>query len=233
MLTCAVAANEMGYLYDEIVPRTSLQIQGNLSVFRHTIDLNSTSSAHDQLTLPVPLFENEIETSQNEAYGHSIGQAGQGQANENEVNSAISEYSSSQLERDIDLPQTPSHSNGSPVQIDLNESSYEEVIPSTVFDIEIVTSQNEAYEQINCTSGQGEAIEGGGEDSENMEGLASSLLGREKSASHCEEVTPPITPQRQEEIETLENKAYNCFDANIVSKTQASHDQEAFDSNEA
>ena len=214
----------MGHLYDEIVPRISLQIQGNLSVdFRHTIDLNSTSSAHDQLTLPVPLFENEIETSQNEAYGHSIGPAGQGQANENEAHSAISEYSSSQLERDIDLPQTPSHSNGSPVQIDLIKSSYEEVTPSTVFDIEIVTSQNEAYEQINCTSGQGEAIEGG-EDSEYMEGLASSLLERENSASHCEKVTHLTTPQRQEDIETLENEAYNCFDANIVGKTQASHD---------
>ena len=228
-----VAANEMGHLYDEIVPRTSVQIQGNASVGSgHTIDLNSTSSAHDQLTLPVPLFENEIQTSQNEAYGHSIGPAGQGQANENEVHSAISEYSSSQLERDIDIQQTPSHSNRSPVQIDLNISSYDEVTPSTVLDIKIVTSQNEAYGQINCTSGQGEASEDG-EDSENMEALASSLLGRENLASQCEEVTPPTTPQRQEDIETLEKEAYNCFDANIVSKTQASYDQEAFDSYEA
>ena len=228
-----VAANEMGHLYDEILPRTSLQIQRNSSVVSgHTIVLNSTSSAHDQLTLPIPLLENEIETSQNEAYGHSSGPAGQGQANEDDAHSAISEYSSSRLERFIDLPQTeaPSHSHGTPVQIDLNKSSYEEVIPSTVLDI--MTSQNEAYGQLNCISVQGDAIEDG-ERSKYMEGLASSLLGRENSASQCEEVTPPTTPQRKEDIETIENEAYNCFDANIVGKTQANHGQEAFDSNEA
>ena len=219
-----VAANEMSHLYDEILPRTSLQIQGSSNgVSGHTIVLNSTFSAHDQLTLPVPLFENEIETSQNEAYGHSIGPTEQGQANEDGVHLALSEYSSSQLERDIDLPQTPSHSHGTSVQIDLNKSSYEEVTPSTLLNIKIVTSQNEAYGQINCTSGQGEASEDG-EDSENMEELASSLLGRDNSASHCEKVTPPPTLQRKEDIETLENEAYNRFDANIVSKTQASHD---------
>ena len=50
------------------------------------------------------------------------------------------------------------------------------------------------------------------------------------SLSSYEEVTPPTTPQRREDIETLENEACNCVDANIVGKfntTQASCAQES------
>ena len=50
------------------------------------------------------------------------------------------------------------------------------------------------------------------------------------SLSSCEDLTPPTTPQRKEDIETLENEAYNCFDANIEGKfntTQASCAQES------
>ena len=126
---------------------------------------------------------------------------------------------------------------------------------------EIVTSQNEAYGCAIGTSGQGCTIRSGEHlicVPKYMEEQAFPLLERDvnkpqadpyyhscetsgqtginencsSSLSSYEEVTPPTTPQRREDIETLENEAYNCVDTDIVGKfntTQAicAHDQES------
>ena len=53
------------------------------------------------------------------------------------------------------------------------------------------------------------------------ENRSSSLSSYEEvtpPADSYDEITPPTTPQRKEDIKTLENEAYNCVDANIVGK---------------
>ena len=132
-------------------------------------------------------------------------------------------------------------------------------MPVPLVSREIVTSQNEAYGCAIGTLGQGRAIRSGEHlicVPKYMEEQAFPLLERDvnkpqtdpyyhscgisgqtginencsSSLSSYEEVTPPTTPQRREDIETLEDEAYNCFDANIVGKfntTQASCAQES------
>ena len=145
----------------------------------HTIVVpnETNSSAPAQLTMPVPLLSREIDTSPNEAYGHTSGTSRQGgviRSGEHLI--SVPEYMEEQafelLERDVILPQTDTHchSYGASGQTGVNEncssslSSYEEMASSASQqrkDTEIKTSKNEAYGKINSSSGQGDVNKNG------------------------------------------------------------------------
>ena len=112
--------------------------------------------------------------------------------------------------------------------------SYEKMTSSASLqrnDTEIETFQNEAYVQINSSSGQEDA----NQDGEHSEELPTSLhinlphnnghsnensgqtVDINHNSSSSEVVTPPASLQRKD-VKTLENEAYNCFDASLDSE---------------
>ena len=199
------------------------------------------SSAPGQLTMPVSILSGEIETSQNEAYGHARGTSRQeGPTRSGEHLISVPEYMEEQafslLERVVIVPHTGAycHSSGASGQTGIEEncssisSNYEKMTSSASLqrnDTEIETSQNEAYVQINSSSGQEDA----NQDKEKLptslhinlpqnNGHSYETSGQTADINHnsssSEVVTPPASLQRKD-IKTLENEAYNCFDASL------------------
>ena len=169
-----------------------------------------------------PQLERDVNKPQADPYYHSCGTSGETGINENR-SSSLSNYEEvtppADSYEEITPPTTPQRKEGierleneanivgkfntESISISVPKYMEEQAFPLLERDV------NEPQADHSCgTSGQTGI----------NENCSSSL-------SSCEDLTPPTTPQRKEDIETLENETYNCFDANIVGKfntTQAS-----------
>ena len=169
------------------------------------VNNENCSLAPGQLTMPVSLLSREIETSQNEAYGHAGGTSRQGgPTRSGEHLIIVPEYMEEQafslLERNVIVPHTGAyrHSFRASGQTGIEEncssslSSYEKMSSSSSLQrnyIEIKTSQNEAYAHINSSSGQEDA----NQDEEHLEELPTSLhINLPQNSGHSYETSGQI-----------------------------------------
>ena len=182
-----------------------------------------------------PLLERDVNKPQTDPYYHSCGTSGQTGINENR-SSSLSSYeevtppadsyekvtppTTPQRQEDIETLENEAYNcvdanivgkfNTNPVSISVPKYMEEQAFP--LLERDVNKPQADPYYHSCETSGQ--------------------TGNNENCLSSYEEVTPPTTPQRREDIETLENEAYNCVDTDIVGKfntTQAicAHDQES------